>query len=340
VRWIVVLFAALPLLLLLIAAAAPNESGRNLLRAARHVVAVELLLVMVLAVIGATYENRSRFRDKVLYKPPGQLIDLGGYRLHLYCTGQGSPTVILDFGLDGSYLDWFRVQPELARFTRVCSYDRAGYGWSDPSPRRRIPSEMVEELGKALELAGEKPPYVVVGHSFGGFDALMFAHKNASEVAGVVLVDSTHPDQRVNFGWRKRIWLRTMQLTMPFGLPRWRQWCGTGPAEIRGTKTELECRSKVWATNYAQQAAFDESAAEVRKLAALGEMPLAVISRDPKRPVANADSEERWQKMQVDLLRLSTRSRQVIAEGSDHSVPINRPDVVVSAIAEMISKRG
>ena len=337
-RWAAILFAALPLLLLLIAAAAPSDTSRHVLRAAKYAVAIELLLVIIFAVIGASYERRNRVRESALYQPPGKLIDIGGYRLHLYCTGASSPTVILDFGLDGSYLDWYRVQPQLAGSVRVCSYDRSGYGWSDTSPRQRIPSEMVDELHTALDRAGEKPPFIFVGHSFGGFNALMFAHKYPADVAGVVLVDMPHPQGKIAFSWQKKLWLRMMQLTVPFGLPRWRRWCVNGPAEIEGLKTALVCRSHVYATNYAQFATFGASAAEVGKLPPMRDIPLSVISRDPKRAGANFEAEQRWQEMQLDLLRMSTNSRHIVAEGSGHGIPVERPDAIVSAVMEMVGK--
>jgi hypothetical protein len=153
-----------------------------------------------------------------------------------------------------------------------------------------------------------------------------------------VLVDSTHPDEKIGFPWRKKLWLRMMQFTVPFGLPRWRRWCGNGPADIEGIKTALVCRSHVYATNYAQFAAFGASAGEVRKLPTLGDVPLVVISRDPKRGNADSEAEHRWQKMQIDLLRLSTDSRHIVAEGSGHDIPKQRPDVIVSAVAEMVGK--
>lgn len=329
------MFAALPLLTGVLAAATHGEISRSFLRIFRYVVAAELLLVVALATAGAFYEARHRAAEKRGYQPPGRLIDVGGYRLHLYCTGTGSPTVVLDFGLDGSYLDWHRVQPELSRFTRVCSYDRGGYGWSDSSRRPRVPSVMAEELHDLLTAAGERPPYVVVAHSFGGFNALMFAHKYPAELAGVVLVDSTNPDQEMEFPLRKKFWLRFLQFTMRFGLPRWRKWCGQGPSEIAGMKAALECRSHVYRTNYAQFASFAASAAELRSIGSLGNVPLAVISRDPKRaPDPPSAGEQRWQAMQRDLLRFSTRSKQIIADGSNHSIPTQRPDIIVSTVMD------
>ena len=136
-----VLGIVLPLLLAatsVVAKHGGNEDfARNCLRAFRYLVAAELAIVFIAALFGLSYERRARAREAMQLHPPGRLVDLGGYRLHLYCTGTGGPTVILEHGHRATYLDWFRVQPEAAKFTRVCSYDRAGYGWSDPSPKNR-----------------------------------------------------------------------------------------------------------------------------------------------------------------------------------------------------------
>ena len=325
------------------ATTARHESSRNIFRALRYVLGAEVVFVVVIAVVGAIYQAISTSRDHRFYPPPGKLVDIGGYRLHLYCSGEGGPTVILDYGRVGSYLDWYYVQPQVARFTRVCSYDRGGYGWSDPSPKPRLPSVMTEELHTLLTNSGEKPPYVLVGHSFGSFDALMYAHKYREEVAGMVLVDGSHPDQQLPFHWRDKLWLRTMQFTAPFGLPRWRRWCGGGPSEIAPIKTAIFCRSHVYRTDYAQWAAFPAGAEEVRQLGPLGDLPLHVISRDPDRRPGSDDPtfssrEQHWLKLQQELVQLSTNAVHTIATGSGHDVMKDRPDVVVEAIRQIVKK--
>src|SRR5258708_6347111 len=186
-RWAAIALIAFPILLAVFAGVASltghGESSRTFLRVMRYLVAAELAILTVMAGARTGYQARSTRRDLKTYHPPGKLIDVGGYRLHLYCTGDGGPTVLLEFGLDGSYLDWYRVQPEVSKFARVCSYDRAGYGWSDVSAQPRVPSIMSAELHQLLVNAGEKPPYILVGHSLGSFNALMYAHQYASEVA-------------------------------------------------------------------------------------------------------------------------------------------------------------
>jgi pimeloyl-ACP methyl ester carboxylesterase len=322
---------------------AHHDLSRNIFRALRCVLGAEVVFCVVIAAVGALYQAISTSREQRLYPPPGQLVDIGGYRLHLFCSGEGGPTVILDYGRVGSYLDWYHVQPQVARFSRVCSYDRGGYGWSDPSPKPRLPSAMAEELHTLLAKAGEKPPYVLVGHSFGSFDVLMYAHKYRDEVAGIVLVDGSHPDQRFPFHWRDKLWLRAMQFTAPFGLPRWRRWCGGGPPEIAPIRTAIFCRSLVYRTDYDQWAAFPEGADEVRRLGSLGDLPLLVVSRDPDRKPSSDNQtfstrEQHWLKLQQELLRLSTNATHTIATGSGHDIMMDKPDVVVEAIRKIVEK--
>jgi hypothetical protein len=124
--------------------------------------------VLILTVGGAVYQAVASHNAQRSFLPPGQLIDVGGYRLHLYCEGLGAPTVILDSSNVGFVADWARIQPQLAQQTRVCGYDRAGMGWSDPSPEPQDARQNAEALHLLLDKAGESGPYVLVGHSFGG----------------------------------------------------------------------------------------------------------------------------------------------------------------------------
>jgi len=303
------------------------------LRSLRYLVAAEFVAFIVIALVGFDYERRARAREAAQFHPPGRLVDIGGYRLHLYCTGSGGPTVILEHGHRATYLDWFRVQPETAKFTRVCSYDRAGYGWSDRSPKDRVPSVMAEELHTLLIAAGEKPPYVLVGHSFGALDTVMFAHKFPGEVAGLVLVDGARPESLRQIPGR--LWVRMMEITMPFGLPRWRGWCEGGPAEIAAEKAVHSCRSQYLTTIQQEDSNFPQTAAEMRGISSLRNIPLVVIARDPGRG-QNPAAETRNIQRQRESATLSTNSVFIVAEGSGHDVPLARPDLIVKAVQDLI----
>ena len=320
-----------------------HESSRSLLRWLRYLLAAEFALLVLLAIVGAVYEKISSRREQRLYPPPGRLIDIGGYRLHLLCAGEGSPTVVLDYGLVGSYLEWRLVQPEVARFTRVCAYDRGGYGWSDRSPKPRTPDVMADELHTLLKNAGEQPPFILVGHSMGGFNVIAYAHRYPSQVAGAVLVDATNPDQDGSFPWKSRLWLRLLEYTAPLGLPRWRGWCAEGSDDVRGQMMAFTCRRQVFRTNYDQWSAFTESARQVRALGRLGDLPLVVIARDPEQLSQRAEAVvreagQRHQRSQQDLARFSSNSTYVIAQGSGHGVPQQRPDVVVAGIRKLVEE--
>lgn len=338
-RWVVVLGIAVPLALVagffFSRIGGNQELARNCARGFRIVLAIEIAVLVIVALLGLRYEHRARKQEAEQFHPPGKLVDVGGYRLHLYCSGAGGPMVVLEHGHRATYLDWYRVQPEIAKFTRVCSYDRAGYGWSDPSPRNRTPAGMVDEMHSMLHAAGETPPYILVGHSYGAINAVMFAHTFPEEVSGLVLVDGSSPQPPHQATWREKLWMHTIQLTMPFGLPRWRGWCGGGPAEIAGFKQALTCRSQHLNTILREDAAFPLVGGEFRATSSLGGIPLVVIARDPASG-QNPQFEARHTEQQREMTKLSTSSKFAVAEGSGHEVPFARPDVIVEAVKSLL----
>ena len=343
VRWVIIAALGIPcglaIALLLAKLSGHAGAGRVFLRFLRFVVGFEVLLLAVLALTGFLYERRARNHDLQLYRPPGKLVDIGGYRLHISCLGSSSgsgPTVVLEYGLEASDFDWRLVQPQIASFARACFYDRGGYGWRDPSPRPRVPSLMAEELHTLLHAAGEKPPYILVAHSFGSFNAIMFAHKFPEEVSSLVLVDGSNTLSLRPFPLRQRISLRAMQLMIPFGLPRWRGWCGgNAPNELRGEKQAISCRSSLYETFYREREAFSASVLEIRGIPSLGTLPLIVIARDPGLPGAPHEQAAGWQDIQAEKMRISSHAELVIATGSGHDIPLARPDVIVAAVKKL-----
>ena len=152
--------------------------------------------LLALAVAGAIYQAIATELAERAYPPPGEMVDVGGYSLHINCVGQGSPTVVLDAGSGAMSAHWVRVQREVSGTTRVCAYDRAGMGWSEMGPDPRDARQITGELHTLLSKAGIEGPYVLVGHSFGGMYMQTYAARYPDEVAGVALVDSsTDPDQ-------------------------------------------------------------------------------------------------------------------------------------------------
>ena len=304
------------------------------------------MVIILLAIAGYVYENISESRDRRVNLVTGGIVDVGGYWMYIYCVGQGTPAVILDSGLGDSHISWRKVQPQIGQFTQVCSYDRAGLGYSDSSPRPRTSKVIAEELHTFLHNAGISPPYILVGHSMGGFDVRMFASLYRSEVAGMVLVDSSHPEQRKRLppalNDMDATWVREqefLEFTMPFGLPRLLGLCGDD-AEVRAA----ECNFHSVHEGVAEMKAIATSAAQTASAGSLGEMPLAVLSRDPDKPQRDLPEDldkpasEAWSEMQKELVQLSTRGTQVIAKNSGHYIQLDRPDAVVEGIRKVMDQ--
>jgi hypothetical protein len=165
----------------------------------RSVGLMSLTLMLAAVVSGVLYQNFVLARERRANHMPGHLFDVGGFRMHIFCAGRQSPTVILDSGLGDSYIAWQNVQLEIAKFVEVCSYDRAGMGYSDPSSRPRTSRVFAEELHDLLLAAGLPPPYILVGHSMAGFNVRLYAAQYRHEVAGMVLVVASHPNQLERF---------------------------------------------------------------------------------------------------------------------------------------------
>jgi pimeloyl-ACP methyl ester carboxylesterase len=312
----------------------------------RRAFRVLVTLILAALLVGGLYENISETRERRFHPMPGQLIDVGGYEMHIYCTGQGSPTVILDAGMGDSFISWHKVQPETAKFTRVCSYDRAGIGYSDSSPHRRTSKVFAEELHRLLQSAAVPSPYILVGHSMGGFDVRVFASLYPSEVAGMVLVDSSHPEQQ------KRLppalndldatWIREQEFfefTMPFGIPRLLGFCGNDAA-VRA----VECNFHSMRESVAELKAISESAAQTAATGSLGDMPLVVLSHDPDMPQPDLPEDlvkpanDAWQQMQQELSHLSSKGKQIIAKNSGHYIQLDRPDLAIDAVRNVVDQ--
>jgi pimeloyl-ACP methyl ester carboxylesterase len=157
------------------------------------IIKILLATIIVLPMLGILYQTLAGAMDARRYPPPGELIEVKGRDMHLYCLGEGNPTVVLEAGAGGGVLGWAWIQPEVAKETRVCAYDRAGYGWSDETSGDLNAATVVEDLRILLEAAGERAPFVLVGYSLGGHYNRVFAHTYPEEVLGVVLVDARNP---------------------------------------------------------------------------------------------------------------------------------------------------
>ena len=312
----------------------------------RRIFLTSLVAVLVLAVAGYLYETISEARDRRFNPMEGRRVNVDGRRMHIDCTGEGSPAVILDSGLGDTYISWRKVQPQMAEFTRVCSYDRAGLGYSDPSSQPRTSKVIASELHGLLQAAGILPPYVLVGHSMGGYDVRVYTSLYRSQIAGLVLVDASHPDQENRFpaelknmegSWQREA--QFIEYSMPIGIPRLLGLCNDDPSS-----RAAECNWHSSREQVAEIRAFPESAAQTATTGSLGDLPLAVLSHDPDKPSNDLPPDlakpmnEAWEKMQEELARLSTRGTQTIAKNSSHYIQLDRPDVVVDAVRKVVEQ--
>jgi pimeloyl-ACP methyl ester carboxylesterase len=273
-------------------------------------------------------------------KPPGGLYDIGRYRLHLHCLGDGPYTVLFDSGLGGFSLEWLKVQRALAAEVRACAYDRAGYGWSDPGPAPRSTAQIVEELDLLLKTARLEPPYILVGHSFGGYNMQYFAKTHPRAVAGMVLVESSHPDQAERLPQVHIRELRPEQSRLitifadPSMLEKYAE-------DVREQAGWLFSSNKAIYTQQRELANFSYSAVEVKQAGSLPPLPLVVLTRGrrvwPEEPLGNA-LEAEWLALQADLARMSPQARQIIAHGSGHLIHLDEPQIVVEAVREVLAR--
>lgn len=312
--------------------------------------ALAVALAGTLAVAGQV----ARARAKAQHPPIGQLIDIGGYRLHLSCQGSGGPTVILEAGSGEPLLDWALVQPRLAQRARVCAYDRAGLGWSDQSPRPRTAAVMADELHTLLDRAGIDGPYVLVGHSLGGVIIRQFAVAHPHDIAGMVLVDSASEGQvsrmpePIQAMMSNTLPMRLAALAADAGLLALFPGVVPAPTQLPAdTATAYQALStmsgKAISTALAEIAAIQADATPQPKT--LGDIPLVVIRhglallplQGAITPEVSQAYEALWAQMQDELASLSPRGRVVIAEQSGHAVQIDRPDLVIAAIEEVLA---
>ncbi|MEV4097129.1 alpha/beta fold hydrolase [Streptosporangium saharense] len=308
---------------------------RRPLRALLRATALAVVLLVLASGVGFAYESNAARADARKHPAPGRLIDVGGHRLHLYCTGSGSPTVVLEAGLAESSASWEVIQRRLSTRSRVCSYDRAGYAWSQEGPSPRTAERLAGELHALLTASGEAGPYVMVAHSFGGNVVRVFADRWRSLTAGLVLIDVTdetaltalrisQPLLAVQLGVNQFVArvgllrLRGDALVPPEATP----FARANATVVYGSGSMAAARAEAWVSV--------DSAAQVAATVrphAWGDLPVTVIrpAGQPEEDSAHARS----------LAALSSRGRLVTATTTEHYVQNAQPDLVLDEITRV-----
>lgn len=283
-------------------------------------------------------------REDQKYQPPGELVDIETSQLHALVSGKGETTIILDAGMGGFSVDWTFVQPELSKFSTVLSYDRAGYGWSKTNEDRVTSEEYVNALRKLLMKLKLKPPYILVGHSFGGLNMQLFAASFPEEIAGLVLVDSVHEhyylpeymseSRKLSFSKMLSVY-KLGYILAPLGIPRFlKQHIGSKrlPPEYLKQAKAKGYISSTYKTVYMELISAEESAKQVQSAKPIPDsIPITVLS-------AGKQSEE-WHEQQLLLCDLNRVTKHKVANKSWHSIQIHEPEIVIRAIKEMVSKQ-
>ncbi|SDG80412.1 alpha/beta fold hydrolase [Paraburkholderia phenazinium] len=324
----------------------------------RWIIRIALLLAASIAlatVTGSAYERIQRYQTKHDFPPLGTLVDIGGRRIQLDCRGTGSPTVVFESGLDiNGSLSWSAVQGAVAKTTRACSYSRAGIMWSDPSRGVQNGKAVVDDLHKTLQAAGEHGPFVLVGHSLGGPYIMTYTKYYGQDVAGLVFVDASHPDQV------ERLKAVTPQQSAFFGkLLVSLAWTGALRQFVGGVvqqQPHQDMQDVAMIRAYAptslgpmlaENAALDQTLAEAGTFRQLGNRPLYVLTA--MAPLSKAELQsmhmnaaqgvhmrEVWKQMQDDEASWSSRSQHQLVGDSSHNIQFHRPDVVIHAVLSVV----
>jgi len=327
-------------------------------RSLRIVLESLALLIAATFVSGLIYEQFGRRQDRKRIPQIGRSVDVGGRSLNIYCSGAGAPAVILE-SANGIGREWGPIQTEVAKFTEACWYDRAGMGWSDPGPFPRTAEAIASDLHHLLNRAGVSPPFVLAGFSFGGLPLREYNGLFPSEVAGMVLVDSTQEDEPLRapkfvlghtaprFLWHPlHLALEAAALV---GLVRLTQ---SSPLQSENQSqmsqdeivAALRQQPKAFVASNSTGIVEPESYAEAKSAGGLGERPLIVLTagqpydfRDPELNKQAAAYQQIWiHEIQAKLVRLSTRGHQIVVPNSNHgSIP---KEVVITAVRDVVGQ--
>jgi pimeloyl-ACP methyl ester carboxylesterase len=313
-------------------------------RWAKRIAGGVFALLVIAGSAGFVYQLIAERRDLAATRPPGQLVDIGGYRLHIWCAGSGQPAVLYDSGLGGDAFALTNAKAEIAAFTTVCTYDRAGMGYSDSGPMPRTSRQIATELALLLERSGVESPVVFAGSSFGGFNVRVLASDHTNRVAGLVLVDASHEDQGARYeaaGLPSQIPPYTGLVPVAASLGVLRLFGVTlGPSpdemppEVQDYVRATAFRTSRFRAMASELASTPESAAQVRETRRTLHLPVIVLSAGRGRPGVRGQINR---ELQGDLATLSTETCHVIARQSGHDIASDQPALVVTAIQTVVN---
>jgi pimeloyl-ACP methyl ester carboxylesterase len=327
------------------------------MRLTKKILSVSVIAVLATIIAGRIYERIGERRDKEWLTQVGHSVDIGGRSLNIFCSGTGTPSVILEAAGGPGYM-WTAIQPQLAKFTTACWYDRAGEGWSDPGPYPRTSAAIASDLHQLLHRAGIPAPYVLAGWSFGGLNVRVYNGMFPADVAGMVLIDSAHEDEpkrapKFFLASTAPTYVRyplhlVLQAAMWMGALRSLQ---PGPKDLHNATRQqvihaLRQQPKSIVTDITTGLMVPSSYKQAHELIRMGDQPLIVLTAgrpqpwsDPQMARQAAAYQQVWiHEMQSQLTRLSSRGRQVVVENSDHGIPDEAPEVVISAVREVVGR--
>ncbi|MDB2331029.1 alpha/beta hydrolase [Alteromonas sp.] len=292
--------------------------------------------MVILVSSGFIYQTYSQYIDSSTFIKTGEMIDVGGYSLYTEDSGMGRVNVIFDSGMGDDLSVWKKVSDEVSKFARVITYDRAGLGWSDESPKERTSEEIVRELHSMLEKKKLIGPIILVGHSFGGVNMQQFALKYPDEIAGLVLIDSAHESQIDNMpkpSFIKKYLFKFGMWAAPVGLPR--LYLSNSNPEEKAKKST----TKHQYTSLDEANSFQQSLNELQALKPnFGNLPLIVIARNKQSSEVSASDKRNyvWAGLQENITTRSSNSTIIFTGERQHSIHKSQPDIVVTAIHRLI----
>ena len=311
-------------------------------------------LIALAGVAGFTWNELVTRHYQKAFPPPGRMYAVDGHAMHMYCIGSGSPVLVLDAGLGDDWTAWNKVQPELSRTTRVCSFDRSGLGSSDLLPGGHDANTLADELHALVGQAGIKKPFVLAGHSMAGEYARAYASRYPNDLAGMILIDSSSPDQLARMPKE----IRDAAAGQNFFLQSWMVRLGIARAmgqcsevdplmeSVKGWVLAAMCNPGIADAGVQEYKGVDLSDPETRHSGPFGHLPILIFSEDPDKaptdwglpPAVMKQWASTWNQMQEEQKQLSTDSHRIIAKGSGHYIQLERADLINKEVPVFIDQ--